>query len=107
MVSIIIVVVCGAYAQYLAKMYNKTKNLWYLIGSGTSFTIGVLSLFTAYMHHNEYIWLLNALWSLISIIALYIVGYVFFDEKISMNEIIACIFIMISVYLMYPWYTVT
>lgn len=101
MISILVVVFFGAVAQYFAKMYHETKEIQYLIYSGSSFSFGVLALYYPYMYHKEHIWLLNALWSLLSIIAIYIVGYIYWGETLTNKEMISAVLIVFGTGLIY------
>jgi drug/metabolite transporter (DMT)-like permease len=96
---VILIVLCGGSAQYFARSFYDTKDLKDLVISGTFFSIALVIIYKAYDYHHVY--LLNNLWSCLSIIYVYLIGYLFWNEKLTNYEIAATALIIIGIFVIY------
>ena len=100
-VYVLIIVLFGGIAQHFARKYHETNEIKNLIISGISFNCGLIVLYTAYVKNYEQLWLLNNLWSLLSIVFLYFIGFIFWNQTMSMLEVIATVIIMVGIVVIY------
>lgn len=98
-ICVIIAVLLAAISQVFAKKYHDTKNINYLILSGIIACISLIVLLYAYQYGDLYS--INNLYTSISIVLMYVVGYMLFTEKITTLEIIATIIIIIGIFVTY------
>jgi multidrug transporter EmrE-like cation transporter len=95
---IIFLVSCfEALAQSCIYYSHYTKNNIYLVLAIGFYICVCFTVYTAYNYKG--IGMVNALWSAIDIVLLLIVGVLIFNEKLSKNEYIGILFIIIGIIL--------
>ena len=94
-ILIFLIIFCEITAQYLFKkpVIIKHKNLSFIVGIILYSIIGLLAY--QILQYGE-IGVINIVWHLLHFIILFIVGYLFLDEKLSFKKTIACILGLIS-----------
>jgi multidrug transporter EmrE-like cation transporter len=99
LIYVIFIVVFETLAQHSFKMSHKEGTLtYYLLGVGFYACVGFL-LIRSYETNYKSIGIINLLWCSISVITIMLLGYFFWDEKITYNEIVASILIVIGILL--------
>ena len=94
-VFILLIIFCEITAQYLFKkaLIIKDTDLFYYIGILLYLIIGLLAF--QLLQYGE-IGVINIIWHLLHFLILFLVGYLFLDEKLSFKKTIACILGLIS-----------
>ena len=86
------IVIMEAIAQYFIKKYNEIPSpIYYILG--VIFYAGVAYLLNSSYNYSS-MGMSQMLWSGMSVVAILLVGSLFFGEKIEMNEWIGMLFIM-------------
>lgn len=81
---ILIIVLCEAVAQASANQLRHTDNFIYLAIGGLFYTMVVFLLSMAHKHAPMGV--VNSIWSGASVIAISTMGYMFFDQKITLDK---------------------
>ncbi|AYV76441.1 MAG: hypothetical protein Terrestrivirus6_67 [Terrestrivirus sp.] len=98
-ILVILAVILSASAQFYARKFHDTKNITDYIISGAFFCLSLIMFFYAYQQGDVYA--INNLFTSISIVLLYAVGYYFFNEEITPLEITAVIIIIGGIFVTY------
>ena len=94
-ILVLTIIICEVVAHYFFKKSINNKNKKLFIFSGIILYSIVGSLAYLILQYGE-IGVINLIWHLLYFIMLFIIGYIFLDEKLSVKKIVACIFGLIS-----------
>ena len=83
-VLILFIVACEAVAQSCANQFAHNSIFWYLLAGGLFYLIVVFLLAEA--HKLAPMGVVNAIWSGLSVVCISSVGYIFFDQKITYDQ---------------------
>tara|TARA_B100000902_G_scaffold398742_2_gene466664 strand:+ start:1561 stop:1899 length:339 start_codon:yes stop_codon:yes gene_type:complete len=94
-ILVLTTIICEVMAHYFFKKStnNSNKNLLIFLGIILYSIVGSLAYLI--LQYGE-IGVINLIWHLVYFIMLFIIGYIFLDEKMSVKKIVACIFGLIS-----------
>ena len=97
-VPIMLLVIIAAFADLMAlsaiKEYSRTKKYEFFIIAVLMYIF--ICLLMAYIFTLREMAVINSLWNAFSVILVLIAGYIFFKEKVTVNEIIGIILIIIA-----------
>ncbi len=85
MFLILLIVACEACAQSCANYMTHTSGILYLIAGGFFYVMVVYLLSLA--HKRAPMGIINAIWSGLSVVAIALVGYLSFDQKLTSDQI--------------------
>lgn len=95
---IILLVAClEALAQSTIYYSNVSKNYLYLIVGIALYVCVAFAIYNAYDYKG--VGMVNAIWSAISIILLVMIGIMVFKEKITIQEYVGILFIIMGIFL--------
>ncbi|XWV26910.1 hypothetical protein QJ857_gp0140 [Tupanvirus soda lake] len=77
------------------KQYNETKRNFYFISAIIFYVL--IAYLLVYSFNYEHMAIVNAFWNGISIISISLIGYYFFQEALTINEITAMILVVIAI----------
>ena len=108
LLTIIIVVSLEISAQYLFKL-DKNKNINFNFNTGSAFRTkyiifgiilyALLGFFVNFMLQFDQLIIVNIIWHLMHFFILFIIGYFYFNEKLTLKKSIGIIFAIIAIIL--------
>ena len=99
LIYVAFIVLFETLAHHSFKMSHKNGTIkHFLLGVGFYACVGFL-LIRTYETKYKSIGVINLLWSSLSVLTVMLLGYFFWDEKITYNEIVASILIVIGILL--------
>lgn len=98
MVYITLVIICDLAGAIFAKLWYTQGHPFFLVATLAAFAL--TGYFFALSVRFERVGIANALWTSLSTIVVAIIGYIFFKENISLNQVIGIVVIAAGLFVM-------